>query len=97
MTTEPLQPKPHPESITKALMALKPGEALRLTTAREAYCLAGLRGMINRRSPALRIRTRVDKNDVLILMEPRVATEKPFQVGRPRATTKRTNHEHHQV
>lgn len=69
MKTETLpKEKQQKNGLLGAILALKPGECLRLTTAREGRNIAGLSTSLKRLS-AGKIHTRYDGDDVLAWIE----------------------------
>lgn len=55
-------------SLADAIRKLKGGERLRLTTAREAMNIAGIRGAVFKKDSGKKIRTCTDGDDVLVFV-----------------------------
>ena len=61
-------PEPKPASgLLQTLRSLKPGQCLRLTTAKEAYAMGGLRGLLAKEG--LKTLTKLDGDDVLVWVQ----------------------------
>ncbi len=54
--------------LTQAILALKAGQALRITSASEARNLGGISGIIQRKS-GKKLRSQADGDDVLVWLE----------------------------